>query len=173
MLPLRYFVLFYSLIFNALLFGQQLSPTVISSGGGFSASPTGTVSYTTGELAAVETYYAPSAILTQGFQQPWVLPPNRTTDILDGFRFELFPNPTEGQGTLIVEYPESLDLQIEVRDVIGRSIVRTKLRHISPHSTFPFDILSAASGSYILTLTAQKNQSQTLHHFYQMIILTK
>jgi len=51
------------------LFAQTLSPTVISSGGGYSTGSTVSLSWTLGELAT-ETFINGSYILTQGFQQP-------------------------------------------------------------------------------------------------------
>src|SRR4030095_17267989 len=51
---------------------QQLVPTVISSSGGFYSTPSAMLSFTTGELASIETYSAPGLILTQGFHQSWV-----------------------------------------------------------------------------------------------------
>jgi hypothetical protein len=54
------------------LFAQTLSPTVISSAGGYSTGTTVTLSWTLGELAT-ETLSTGSITLTQGFQQPSVL----------------------------------------------------------------------------------------------------
>lgn len=54
------------------LYAQTLSPTVISSAGGYSTGTTVTLSWTLGELAT-ETLSNGSIILTQGFQQPGVL----------------------------------------------------------------------------------------------------
>jgi len=52
------------------MYAQSLSPTVISSTGGFSSNANGSLSYTVGEMTMVQTFSAGGNILTQGFQQP-------------------------------------------------------------------------------------------------------
>lgn len=53
---------------NAAIFSQKLTPSVVASGGNFTANNSYSLSYTIGE-ANVTTLKAPTNILTQGFQQ--------------------------------------------------------------------------------------------------------
>ncbi|MGD0710407.1 MAG: hypothetical protein ABR968_04440 [Bacteroidales bacterium] len=73
---------------------QTLSPTVISSSGGFYNNSSGMLSTTVAEMTMVQTFQSGSNFLTQGFQQPEdytvgiVETPVVSGDIL------IYPNPT-------------------------------------------------------------------------------
>ncbi|UCG28339.1 MAG: hypothetical protein JSV24_02975, partial [Bacteroidales bacterium] len=54
------------------LYAQQLSPTVVSSGGSYSSAGGYSISATIGEIA-VTTLQSGNYTLTQGFQQPFAL----------------------------------------------------------------------------------------------------
>jgi hypothetical protein len=94
-------MIFYRMTF----FAQQLE--VISSSGGFLSNSNGSISFTLGECVT-NTYNSPNLILTQGFQQPFVI----SSDIRDlmnpGIEMDVFPNPVKEDIILKVKDPRGL-----------------------------------------------------------------
>ncbi|HUR29974.1 MAG TPA: T9SS type A sorting domain-containing protein [Saprospiraceae bacterium] len=152
---------------------QQLSPTVISSSGGFYSNTSGMLSFTTGEMAAVETYISPLNILTQGFQQP-VDFSTSTIDHADlNFSFELYPNPTHGEINILTKSESNLEIQIEVVDVLGKIIQQKTFLHESKSSVNHIDLTNAAVGIYFLMLKAKENNRVEEQYFISKIQIVK
>src|SRR5262245_53217001 len=74
---------------------QSLTPFVVASSGSFYSNSTAQLSFTTGEMAMVETFHTANNFLTQGFQQP--SDSDLITKVIfpeDGNTFiTLYPNP--------------------------------------------------------------------------------
>src|SRR5687767_11905584 len=103
MKTIRCIFFFCSFFIVSFVTSQQLSPFVVSSSGGFYSNAEGMLSFTTGELAAIETYTHPLVTLTQGFQQPWDLNTHVDDNQSSGFSFDIYPNPSDGIVHLITK----------------------------------------------------------------------
>ncbi len=102
---------------------QMLTPTVISSTGGFSSNANGSLSYTVGEMTMVQTFSANGNILTQGFQQP----NDNVTGLIDLTQDEfgslvVYPNPAVDNMWFGFQLPEEGRVQIALYDVLGQKI---------------------------------------------------
>ena len=88
--------------FCGIIHAQSLSPTVVSSSGGFYANSAGQLSFTVGEMTMVTTFFQTNNILTQGFQQPFDFGTAIPEPTKDGFAFGVFPNPSTGNIHLVL-----------------------------------------------------------------------
>ena len=105
------------------LSAQMLTPTVISSTGGFSSNANGSLSYTVGEMTMVQTFSANGNILTQGFQQP----NDNVTGLIDLTQDEfgslvVYPNPAVDNMWFGFQLPEEGRVQIALYDVLGQKV---------------------------------------------------
>jgi hypothetical protein len=136
---------------------QQLTPFVISTSGGFYSNASGSLSFTVGEMAAVETFTAPASILTQGFQQPW----DFGTYVIDypgaEFSFDVFPNPSGSVVHLYTQSVEQAALKISVTDILGREVFHSELFHSDVLQLHQLDLSIVTSGTYFLTLAINWN----------------
>ena len=153
---------------------QSLSPTVISSTGGFSSNANGSLSYTVGEMTMVQTFSANGNILTQGFQQP----NENVTGLIDMTKdefgsFVVYPNPAVDNLWFGFELPESGKVAVSLFDVIGQKVsdvyngnyTNGKIVQQTTVSTF-------AAGVYLLTMnfTSDKDgKVRTISKKFQVI----
>lgn len=134
---------------------QSLSPTVISSTGGFSSNANGSLSYTVGEMTMVQTFSANGNILTQGFQQP----NENVTGLIDMTKDEfgslvVYPNPAVENLWYGVELPESGRLTISLFDVIGQKVSDVYNASYSGGKVIQqTNVSTFAAGSYFLTMS--------------------
>jgi len=102
---------------------QTLSPTVISSSGGFSQNSNGSLSYTVAEMTMVQTFTANGVTLTQGFQQPNELVTGLFDIVHDEFgTLVLYPNPSVDYLWFGFQYPESGKVEVAVFDMLGQKV---------------------------------------------------
>ncbi|HLF63358.1 MAG TPA: T9SS type A sorting domain-containing protein [Saprospiraceae bacterium] len=139
---------------------QQLTPFVISSSGGFYENSSGMLSFTTGEMTAVETFTASASILTQGFQQSYDLGTYVTERPDQHFSFGTYPNPSNGNFDLVTETDVSKHLAVHVMDIFGREIFRTEFDQQHGINVRSFDLSDVSPGMYFLALTAKETQSK-------------
>ena len=133
------FLLLYSMLSSAVsISGQQLTPFVVSSSGGFYSNSAGMLSFTSCELTAVETYVSPSAILTQGFQQTWDVGTYIAEQPLQNFSFVIYPNPSDGYFNLITETEVNEYIEVKILDVLGREIFKTSYYHQPLINVLPY-----------------------------------
>lgn len=144
---------------------QQLTPSVISTSGGFYASPSASLSFTTGEMAAVETYVTAGNILTQGFQQPWDFGTYIDEHPLQDFSFGVYPNPSSGNIYLLTESPQELDLSIHIVNLLGVELKQFQAAHFGSTSVSPIDITNLPQGTYIVSLLVTDRASAATHTF--------
>ncbi len=133
---------------------QTLSPTVIASSGAYATGGGVSLSYTVGELAAVQTFSSPSVILTQGFQQP--------NDIVNGLinieqnpegSFVVYPIPAQTTLWFGYEFTESGKVQISMFNILGQKMdYALDENYSSGKLIHSFDCSSYASGNYILSV---------------------
>lgn len=151
-------------------FSQTLTPTVIASAGNYVAAGGISLSYTVGELAAIQTFKSAndSIILTQGFQQP--------NDILSGIldvekeaegAFSVYPVPAATVLWYGYEFNEPGKVEVSMYDLLGQKLpfIFTEA-YSSGKQIHNLDCSSFASGTYFLTANFSPNQGK-------QVVLTK
>lgn len=161
------------LYFTLLVFGgfytasaQMLTPTVISSTGGFSTNGgNGSLSYTVGEMTMVETFAQGANILTQGFQQP----NDNMVGILEMTQdefgsFAVYPNPAVDNVWFGVELPEAGKLSVALTDIIGQKIADVYSTNYNSGKIIQQTNVSLfAAGVYFLTMTFTSDKDGKTH----------
>jgi len=150
---------------------QTLSPTVISSSGGFYTSSNAMLSFTTAEMTMVQTFTTSGSILTQGFQQPEDysvgIPEIPTTDgsVL------IYPNPTSGSFTLSYLNTDNSETTINLYNLVGQVVLSRTVSQVSGLNTVDFNISTYSQGIYMigLTLTNSKGEKKTDFHKINLI----
>lgn len=137
------------LAFTVAGFAQSLSPTVISSSGGFYSNGSGMLSATVGE-PVVETYSTASVILTQGFQQPEDF--NVSVNDIDAAASGITagPNPTHGEVQLMFSTLGNLKVRISVYDVAGKVLWRRDEEKLAGNNVVSLNLSALAAGDYFL-----------------------
>ena len=161
------------LAFGISAHAQMLTPTVIASAGAYATGGGVSLSYTVGELAAIQTFTSPNVILTQGFQQP--------NDIVSGLidveqgpdgAFSVYPIPAHGTLWFGYEFNESGKVQVSLMNILGQ-IMDYSLgeNYTSGKFIHSFDCSSYASGNYILSVkfTTASGQEKILSKKVQFI----
>ncbi len=146
------FILFSGLIFSAQ--AQTLSPTVISTSGGFTLTGGYSLSSTTGEMTMVETFSSGSSILTQGFQQPSdfnVAIPELPTEN----NITIFPNPNNGSCQLLLNSIGRADIIIRLYDALGKEVYSNHINHVSVMEQFSLLFSELPNGIYWLDVKAE------------------
>ena len=131
---------------------QQLNPSVLSTSGAFYTSADASLSATVGEMTAVETYISFSAILTQGFQQPWDLGTSVSDGPIEGFAYRIFPNPSDGNVYLLTTSTADASFTIVVSDLLGRQLLQSDQEHYGKETVHPLDLSELSQGTYVLSL---------------------
>lgn len=155
-----------SIILFALSAGaQSLSPTVISSTGGFSSNANGSLSYTVGEMTMVETFTGGSNILTQGFQQP----NDFTIGILEISQgeygsFVVYPNPAVDNLWFGFEFPESGKVEVAVFDALGQKMADVyQSNYANGKIVQQLNVSNYAGGVYFLRTTITSDNDGKQH----------
>ena len=137
-------------------FAQQLTPTVIASGGGTLLSNNLALDFTIGEIAT-ETLSVTGTLLTQGFLQG---PDNstgisettvNTNDVL------IYPNPVTSRIYLCYEDPSARPEKTIIKDPQGRTVL-TQAFDTQP---LMIDLSTLAPGFYTVTIEFENHQTIT------------
>ena len=155
------------------LFSQQLSPSVVSSSGGFYTNSSAMLSFTTGEMSAVETYTGATSILTQGFQQPWDLGTYIDEHSFQDFSFGVYPNPSNGEFYLLTDSDLNLRLDISISDLLGKKCFTHEVAPVSKLNVEHLDVQTLPSGTYILSLRVKENNTSRENIFNTKITIVK
>lgn len=135
------------------LSAQQLTPFVVSSSGGFYSTASGTLSFTTGEMSAIETFTSPTNILTQGFQQIWELGTSTKDNANASFSVSVNPNPSDGLFNLIMESDFGGHVDMNIVDLLGRKMKQASFDHEATRDVQPIDLSDVPPGIYLMTIT--------------------
>ncbi|MCW5906294.1 MAG: T9SS type A sorting domain-containing protein [Chitinophagales bacterium] len=153
---------------------QSLSPTVISSTGGFSSNANGSLSYTVGEMTMVQTFSAGGNILTQGFQQP----NDQVVGLLDMTKddfgsFVVYPNPAVDNLWFGYQFPEPGRVALAVYDVLGQKMADLyNGNYDMGKTTDGFAVANFSAGTYFLSLTFtsdKDNRTRLISKPFQVI----
>lgn len=148
----------------SLTWGQvQLTPTVLSSAGGYNEASGISLAWTMGELA-VSTLSTTGMILTQGFQQPFLLDIGSAIDDPE-FRWSVdaYPNPVSEMLNLRFNIDKPMDLQLELYDITGKKLVIKKLPSVMPGGRATLDFSGLRKGIYILKITNEKQKIRKIY----------
>ena len=152
---------------------QSLTPTVISTGGDYKSAGGVSLSYTIGEMAAVETFTGGNYILTQGFQQP--------NDIILGLldvekepdgAFSVYPIPAQNTLWFGYEFSQSGKVEVEFYDISGKKLGYTfNDGYTTGKQVHSFDCSTYASGHYVLSVkyTSTTGQEKTISKKVQLL----
>jgi hypothetical protein len=158
-------------ITGLLVQSQTLSPTVISSSGGFYTSSNAMLSSTVAEMTMVQTFTSSGNILTQGFQQPEDLSvgineiPVASGDLL------IYPNPTNGSFTLSFQNNNSSETSIMIYNLAGQLVLEKQVSQSAGLNTINFDISTYSQGMYILQLVTNnaKGEKNLSYHKINLV----
>ena len=140
----------------------QLTPTVISSAGGYAEATDISLAWTMGELA-VSTLSTTDMILTQGFQQPFLLDINAIDDPEFNWSVNAYPNPVSEILNLRFNIDKTMDLQLELYDITGKKLVIKILPSIMPGGRETLDFSGFRDGIYILKITSEKQKVRKIY----------
>jgi hypothetical protein len=150
---------------------QTLSPTVISSSGGFYTSGSAMLSTTVAEMTMVQTFTSASNILTQGFQQPEDMTTGiaETPAVLDGIL--IYPNPTNGNFILSFTSLDNVESSIRVFNLAGQVVLEKQFTTSTGLNTINFDFSAYSQGIYVLelALTNEKGEKTSSYHKINLV----
>jgi len=161
------------ILWTTITHSQSLSPFVVSSSGGFYSGASGTLSFTTGEMASIETFTSAGNILTQGFQQAWDFNTYTAEHSDRNFSFGIYPNPSDGNFNLVIETKGDEHIAVRILDVLGREILQWEFYQQNKITIEPFKLSTSADGIYLIEITIQDNISGSEKYFSQKIQVIK
>jgi hypothetical protein len=132
---------------------QSLSPQVIASAGAYFDNGTVSLSWTLGE-PVIETHTSVNVILTQGFQQPDLLPVGIKNVSMEDLFIKMYPNPTFNIVKLDLKYSNTSTIDLQLVNALGQIIKTDKINvEKNKQNNFQFDLSELASGVYQVRLT--------------------
>ena len=126
---------------------QSITPQVVTSSGGYALNGGYSVSWTLGE-PVIATAQNGSNTLTQGFQQPAYNVLAITTETLQGFDVNVFPNPTSDYITIDWTTNKENTLYITLFDLAGKMI--SEKSYSAADEKVSINLSQLASAQYIL-----------------------
>ncbi len=142
---------------------QQLTPFVISSTGGFYAKDFGLLSFTVGEMAAVETYQTSEGVLTQGFQQATDFGTFIIEQSIPRLSFRIYPNPSGNQFNILTDAEINLFVHVKISDMLGQVLMQSEYQTSGLRHAQPFQI-ALPSGMYVITLDIIESNTNRIHN---------
>jgi len=139
------------LLMNYSLMAQQ---EVISSGGNYDETSSGSLSWTIGETTT-ETVSDGTNTLTQGFQQSNLTVSEIKNSNLENVNIKLYPNPTTD--LVILETNKITDLDFKIYSTNGKLLKTEKINNTETQIFFT----EYSSGIYFLTISNTKKQIKT------------
>jgi len=135
---------------------QSLSPTVLSSSGGFESSDGTSLSWTTGEVM-IQSFSEGSIMLSQGFQQGNITVSTAVDEMSESaMDVQIYPNPVND--ILNMEFKNMVDhtIQLKLVDLTGKTVLRKEFSQ--PSNTVRLNLSSVSSGSYMLEVRAAEKR---------------
>lgn len=156
--------LFLPLLFSGCIAGnslnaQSLDRYVVGAAGNYSTASWGSISATVGE-GVINTSITPSAILTQGFQQPTRSNVAVYQVAASNASVKVYPVPaTDVVNVQIISDNPAARLSVRLYDLLGQQLVLPSQESATGIATNrTFDISSIASGQYFIMVTDELNQ---------------
>jgi hypothetical protein len=157
-------LLLLGLVCVQLCISQDLSPSVISSDGGFESTSKISLEWTIGELA-IDSRYSDRMMYTEGFHQPVlkveIMNPEvfETSDFLSrkpkGLNISVRPNPVRSLLNIQIESDSDEEVNLILSTMDGRTVLK---RMLDPTITSQeLDVGAFPSGMYLLKFSTKNN----------------
>ncbi len=147
---------------------QTLSPTVISSSGGYFTSASASLSFTVAEMTMVQTFSTANNFLTQGFQQPEDYNVGIIETAQDDSGVLIFPNPTTGSITLNYYNNGNSESTIKLYNMVGQVVLSQKVSQLQGLNTMNLDISHYSQGMYMLELATLNLKGETVISYHKI-----
>jgi len=146
------------------IIGQEAMPYVIGTCGKSNNIEGKIISYTIGE-SFVKLLNGNGIKVLQGFQQPYLddlLTRKRKNDELE---IEVYPNPVKSNINIILISDVNMQIEINLRDVIGRPLIMKK-ENVNKNANIVMNVENLNKGTYLLEI---KNEKYNLNRVYKII----
>jgi len=152
---------------------QSLSPTVVSSSGGFYSSSNAMLSFTVAEMTMVQTFTSTSTgdILTQGFQQPELNSVGIDEHELAAGDIIAYPNPTSGAFSLQYNANDDAERDIIIYNSIGQIVLQKTYHQISGLNKIDFNLSQFTQGMYMVELNMKSTSGKTTPDFRKINLI--
>ena len=144
-----------SIVVINLINAQQVTPQVIASAGGYTQNGGYSVSWTLGE-PVIATATNGGTTLTQGFQQPSYDVVAITTQNIEGFEINVYPNPATDFVVIDWTTDKENTLYISLFDLAGKKI--SEQTCLSSQDKVSVNMSQLASAHYLLEVKDKNNQ---------------
>ena len=134
---------------------QTLSPTVVSSSGGYFTSANASLSATVAEMTMVQTFSSTGNILTQGFQQPEDFSVSIAENSFASGEVLIYPNPTNGQFFVSFVSNEETENNVKLFNLVGQVVLTKYISIAKGLNTVKFDLSNYSQGVYLLELNLE------------------
>lgn len=142
--------------------GQQISSSVIASGGGISKGPGIILEWTLGELST-ESLSVRDKLYTQGFHQPILLAKKimPKANPSSGYLISVAPNPVQSLLSVTISKNEKGELTVTIGDFSGRRFESKSVK--SEEEKVDFDMSARIAGMYLLEV--RKSNGELVESF--------
>jgi len=133
---------------------QTITPQVVATSGGYMLNGGYSVSWTLGE-PVIATAQNGSTTLTQGFQQPSYNVLSITTQTIEGFEVNVYPNPSSD--FVVIDWTTDLQnmIYITLFDMAGKMI--SEQSFAATQDKVSLNMSKLASAQYLLEVKTQNN----------------
>lgn len=152
---------------------QTLSPSVIASSGGLYESANSSLSFTTAEMTAIQTYSSINNILTQGFQQPEDTMIVSISEIpANPYEVFIYPNPVSN-GYFIVSYNIKNDFSVKIRifNAAGQLVMKRDDTQTYNQTATIIDVKNLCQGIYIIECSISDNSGMKIPIYQKINII--
>jgi hypothetical protein len=133
---------------------QTLTPTVLSSSGGFYTDGNTTLSFTVAEMTMVQTFTGGTNFLTQGFQQPELITVSIAENEVVPGEITVYPNPTSGAFNISYNTKNDGEYLVRIYDMVGQLVFAQSYAAGPGLNTIKVDIGQYRQGLYMLELSS-------------------
>jgi hypothetical protein len=133
---------------------QTLTPTVLSSSGGFYTGGNVTLSFTVAEMTMVQTFTGGTNFLTQGFQQPEQLTTSVAENEVVPEEITVYPNPTNGAFNISYNAKNDGEYLVRIYDMLGQLVFAQSFAARPGLNSIKIDISQYRQGLYMLELSS-------------------
>jgi hypothetical protein len=153
------FILTFTLL-SAAASAQTVTPTVLSNGGGYTQTPSGSIAWTFGEPVSAS-YFASMKYTTMGFHQPEAALGTLIKENENEKGFIVFPNAVSDLLNLDFKGLEATTYNLRMVDAAGRLIYNSDILITESETRYCIIMTKYAAGTYYLTLD-NKSFNKTL-----------
>lgn len=142
------------------LCAQSLSPSAVSSAGGYFVTPSVSLSSTVAEMTMVQTFTSTGNILTQGFQQPEDFLVDLNDGVDNSSTILIYPNPTDGQYSISYIAVQSGKNNIQLYNLVGQIVSMCIVESVQGENRVNMDIRSLNQGVYLLMIDLKDDKGK-------------